>query len=427
VIVACGSALAVGFLPALRSSRVDLVSVMSQTSPRGTARTRLRSSLVVAQVAVSLLLLIGSGLVTRSLDAARRAYAGFDPDQVTVTSLDLRQNGYDEVRGRDFYRRLLDDVRGDSTTESVTVSAFLPLRILTTPAQRMAVEGYEPRRGEDLAFLWDIVGPGYLRTLRIALVAGREFEDRDDEQASPVAMVNQTFAVRFWGSAANAIGKRVRVENGDWRTVVGVAADLKYIRMNEPPRPYVYLPLLQSYRASMVLLTRSTASDEVMNERTRAKIAALDANLPILFVRPMRGQINGSLIFMRLAATMLSIFGLAGMALAAMGTYGLVAYTVKQRTHEIGIRLALGAQRAAVVRAFLRRGVQLGALGILLGLVAALGLTRLLGSMLFGVSATDLVSFVRALAVVLGVVLLATLVPAWRASRTDPLTALRRT
>jgi putative ABC transport system permease protein len=228
----------------------------------------------------------------------------------------------------------------------------------------VAIAGYEPRRDEDLAFLSNTVGPDYFRTLRIPLMAGRAFEDRDNERAAPVTIVNNTLAERFWDGAANAIGQWLRVADGDWRTVIGVAADVTYLRINEAPRPYVYVPFLQAYRSSMILHTRgvstpsggSPASDDVLVNHARAQVERLDADLPILNAKTLAAQINGSLILFNLMATMLFIFGVAGMALAAMGTYGLVSYTVKQSTHEIGIRVALGATGALVVRGFLGRG-----------------------------------------------------------------------
>jgi putative ABC transport system permease protein len=339
--------------------------------------------------------------------------------------VDVKQNGYDERRGRVFYRKLLDAARGDVGIESATLAAYTPLGFLDTRAQRVAIEGYERLRGEDLAFMSNIVDSDYFRTLRINLMAGRAFEERDDETGAPVAVVNNTLAQRFWSGAANAIGKRIRVADGDWRTVIGVAADVKYSRINEAPRPYIYLPFQQSYRSSMVLHTRGAAPVDRLVDQARACVAALDADLPILYARPMAGQIKGALIVFDLTATMLFIFGVAGMALAAMGTYGLVSYTVKQSTHEIGIRMALGATTLSVLRGFLARGLRLGAIGAALGIVAALNASTLLGSMLFGVSATDAVSFTRALAIVLGGVVVATIVPAWRAARTNPLSALR--
>jgi hypothetical protein len=271
----------------------------------------------------------------------------------------------------------------------------------------------------------NIVSSDYFRTLRINVMAGREFEDRDDETAAPVAVVNQTLAQRFWGGAANAIGKRIRTAEGEWSTVIGVAADVKYVRIDEAPRPYFYLPLLQSYRSSMILSTRGPAQVDLLVDQARARIAALDPELPILHAGALAESTRGALILFQLMATMLFLFGAAGMALAAIGTYGLVSYIVKQSTHEIGIRMALGATSRSVVLAFLARGARLGAIGAAIGVAAALGLTRLLGSALFGVSATDAQSFARALAIVLGIVIVATLVPAWRAARTNPLTALR--
>jgi predicted permease len=426
VLVACGSALAFGFVPALQSSRVDLVSVINEdASPRGAARGRLRAVLVVAQVAVSLLLLIGAGLTTRSVEVARRTYPGFDARHVTAIELNVKQNRYDESRGREFYRRLLDTARADPTVESTTLAAYHPLGFLDTRSQRVAIEGYEPRRSEDLAFMSNTVSSDYFRTLRIPIAAGRAFDDRDNETGAPVAIVNATLAQRFWGGAANAIGKRVRVAEGDWRTVVGVAADVKYSRINETPRPYFYVPFFQSYRPSMILHTRGAAPINVLVDQARARVAALDPDLPILSAKPMARQISGALILFNFTAMMLFVFGMAGLALAAMGTYGLVSYVVKQSTHEIGIRMALGASGRSIVRRFVGRGLRLGAVGAALGMVAALSAGRLLGSMLFGVSATDATSFARALAIVLGGVVVATIVPAWRASRTDPLRALR--
>jgi predicted permease len=426
VLVACGSALVFGFVPALQASRVDLVSVINEdASPRGAARGRLRAGLVVAQVAVSVLLLVGAGLTTRSVEAARRANPGFDASHVTVITIEVKQNAYDDSRGRVFYRHLLDAARADAGIESATLAAFTPMGFLDTPSRRVAIEGYEPRRDEDLAFMSNTIASDYFRTLRIPLRAGREFADRDDETGAPVAIVNATLAQRFWGGAEAAIGKRVRSGDGDWRTVVGVAADVKYARIDEAPRPYLYIPFLQSYRSGMTLHTRGAAPANVLVDQARARVAALDPDLPILHARPMAEAMRGAFLLFDLTAAMLFVFGVAGMALAAMGLYGLVSYTVKQSTHEIGIRMALGASGPSVVRRFMGRGLRLGAAGAAVGVVAALGAGRLLGSVLYGVSATDAVSFARALALVLGIVFVATLVPAWRAARTNPLRALR--
>ncbi len=429
-LVGCGSALVFGFVPALKTSRVDLVSVINEdASPRGASRGasrgRLRASLVVAQVAVSLLLLVGAGLVSRSFDAARRANPGFDPEHVATVAVDLMQNGYDEARGRIFYRKLLDAARADAGVESATLSAFTPLGFLDTKSTRVAVEGYEPRRGEDLLFMSNTIASDYFRTLRINVVAGRPFEDRDDEGSAPVIMVNANLAQRFWGTAGNALGKRLRVADGEWRTVIGVAADVKYSKITDSPRPYFYLPLLQAYRSSMILQTRGSTPLNTLLEQARAHVVALDGELPILAARPLTELTEGAFIFYRVATFMLLLFGTTGMTLAAMGTYALVSYTVKQSTHEIGIRMALGATTRSVIQYFFARGLRLGAIGVVVGSGAAFGCGQLLRTLLFGVSTTDLASFAGSLALVVGGVIVATLIPAWRAARIDPLDALR--
>ena len=425
VVVACGCALVFGFLPALRTSRVNLAGGMSDISTRVVVHGRLRAGLVVAQVAVSVLLLVGASLVSRSLDAAKNAHPGFDAGQVAAIELDLKQNGYDEPRGRAFYRRLLDAARSSAGTESATLAAYIPLNFLDTRAQQVEVAGYQPQRGEDLSFLSNAVASDYFRTLQISLLAGRPFEDRDDETAAPVAIVNGVFADRFWGGAAGSIGKQLRGADGHWRTVIGVAADVKYIRINEAPRPYIYLPYLQAYRPTMTLHTRGPAPPDVLVKEARETVAALDPDLPVLSAKPLRDHATGALILLNFAATMLLVFGTAGMLLAALGTFGLVSYSVTQSTREIGIRLALGASARSIVRVFLARGLRLGAVGAALGIVAAIGISRLLRNLLFGVSGTDVASFALALAIVLGGVIVATVLPAWRAARTNPMNALR--
>jgi predicted permease len=427
VLVSCGCALVFGFAPALRSSRIDLVTVMKEDlSPRGAARGRLRSTLVVAQVAVSLLLLFGAALVTRSLEAARSANPGFDAQHVSSVLVDLRQNGYDEAHGRVFYRRLLDLARGDAGVESATLAAVNPMGLIDTHSETVQIDGYVPRRDEDLSFMYNTISSDYFSTLRIGVPFGREFLDRDDDTSAPVAIVNTTLADRFFGGGGQALGKRVKLGTGDWRTIVGVVADVKYSRINEAPRPYVYVPFFQSYLSQMILHARGPAPVEHLVALGREHVAALDGDLPILYAKPFAERLHGALFIFNVTATMLFIFGAAGMVLAALGTYGLVSYTVKQSRREIGIRMALGASGASVIRGFMSRGLRLGGLGASIGLVAALGVGQLLRSALYGVSATDPLSFLRAIAIVLAGVVLASVIPAWRAARIDPLRALRR-
>ena len=257
VLVACASALVFGFIPSLQSSRVDLVTVINEdASPRGASRGRLRAVLVVGQVAVSLMLLVGAGLVSRSLDAARRANPGFDAQHVASIFLDVKQNGYDETRGRTFYAALLEAAAADPGVESATLAAYHPLGMTSPRLDRVTVDGYDLRPGEDLAFASNSVTPHYFRTLRVPMVAGRDFDDRDDKDGEPVVIVNHTLAQRFLGGPDAALGRRIRIGDGEWRTVVGVAADLKYAQITEAPRPYFYRPFEQSYRSVMYLQTR---------------------------------------------------------------------------------------------------------------------------------------------------------------------------
>lgn len=426
VAAAAGSVLIFGFLPALRSARVNLVTVINEdASPRSAPRGRLRSGLVIAQVAVSVTLLVVAGLAARSVAAARSADPGFDSRQATAVSFDLKQNAYDEARGRIFQQHLLSAVRADPSVESAALAVYTPLNMTDTRVDPVSFEAYAARPGEDLAFMWNIVSAEYFRTLRIPVLAGREFESRDDPSAEPVAVVNRTLATRFLGGADNALGKRLRIAGSEWRRVVGVVEDLKYTRVDEPPRPYFYVPLTQAYRSSVTLHTRGQGGIETLVSQARAHVTRIDPDLPILAARSMAESTRGALIFLDLTAMMLFLFGTAGIGLAVIGTYGLVSFSVQQSRHEIGIRMALGATRTAVVRQFVARGLRLGLAGALAGVVCAAAAGRLMDAVLFGISPTDGMSFARALALVLLSITVASLVPAARAARTNPLSVLR--
>ena len=426
VLISCASVLVFGLMPALRSSRPDLVRVLTDAAtPRAAVRSRLRAVLVVAQVAVSLLLLVAAGLVARSLDAARHANAGFDPQDTVSLTLDVLPSGYDASRGRVFYQQLLDRVRDDAGVLAASLAAIYPMTLIDFPGVPVTVEGYQSRRDEDLIFSSNVVADGYFKTLRIPLVAGREFDARDDELSQAVIIVNETFARRFWGEPRTALGKRLRVATGESRAIVGVARDIKYARINEEPKPYVYLPFLQSYQSAMILHARGRAGGAALIEQVRGHVRTLDPELPILDAKTLGEQTGAALSIFQMTAAMLLMFGIAATGLATIGLYGLVSYAVKQSTREIGIRMALGAQRADVIGWFLGRGVRLGLSGAALGIVGALAASRLLAALLYGVSTTDIVSFAGASVVVLGSTLVATLIPAWRAARTNPIDALR--
>jgi ABC-type antimicrobial peptide transport system permease subunit len=232
-------------------------------------------------------------------------------------------------------------------------------------------------------------------------------------------------ARRYWGTPDQALGNRLRVNRGQWRTVVGVARDIKYARVTEEPRSHVYLPATQNYWSSMVVHVRSQDAEPALLARIRATIQTLDPNVPILRANMLRDQTRSALSIFLMAAGTLTVFGIIAMILTALGTYGLVSYAARQSTHEIGIRIAVGADRFDVLRQFLARGVTLGTAGAVCGVLLSLVITRVLASLLYGVSPTDVVSFSAAMALVMTIVLIASLIPAWRASRTDPIAALR--
>ena len=426
IILSCGCALVFGLLPAFRVSRVDLGSIMrDDLSPRTSTSAYTRNALVIAQVAVSLVLLVGAGLVLRSLESARHANPGFDANHVASLSLDLQSGGYDDTRGHAFFSSALDSLRSDADVESATLATNTPMSLVPGRSRDFEIEGYAPRPNEDLRFLLNIIGTDYFDTLRVQLLTGRDFTSADEGSSRKVAIVNETLARRFWESPQNAIGKRLRFPSGEWMVVAGVVRDVKYLRLDEEPRPFVYLPYQQLPLAPMFVHVRARSEVATAIPRLRARMQSMDANLPILDARPLREQTELGMSVLQIAASVLAVIGVVAALLAALGTYGMVSYSARQSQHEIGIRVAVGANRTDVVRQFLARGLRLGAVGTVIGLIGAAALSRALVSLLYGVSATDLVSFSSASAMVLIVVGLASLIPAWRASRTDPIAALR--
>ena len=420
------SALVFGFVPALRTSRVDLTSLMNDASPRTASRGRLRAALVISQVAVSLVLLVGAALVLRSYSAAQDADGGFDAQNVTAMSIDLQTAGYTDTTGPVAITRLLDAVATEPAFESASLAFLAPMSLVDGGARAITIEGYSPRADEDMIFLTNMVGPSYLHTLRIPLLAGREFSRTDDSNGVPAAIVNETLARRLWQTPENAVGKRLRAGAASaWRTVIGVARDVKYSRLSEPPRPYVYFPLLQEYAPTFIIHARATGDVSYALRRLRQHVNSLDPAIPIVRATTLSEQTRVALSAYQLGAGALTMFGVLTMLLAAIGIYGLVAFAVKQSTQEIGIRMAVGASRTDVMITFLRRGTSLAAIGAGVGLTLALSMSRSIGSLLYGVTPRDALSFAVATAIVMAIAIAASLLPAWSASKTDPLSALR--
>lgn len=424
VALSCACAIAFGFMPALRASRVELATALNDLSPRTAARGRLRSMLVVSQVAVSLVLLVAAGLVLRSYAAATRADGGFDAAPVTSVAIDLQTAGYDSTRGPVAITRLLDALAAEPSFTTASLAMNVPMSLVDNASRATRIEGYEARTDEDMLFLYNVVAPSYFQTLRIPLLAGRDFERRDDGHAQPAVIVNETLARRFWQTPENAVGKRLR-SGGDWRNVIGVARDVKYSRLSEAPRPFVYYPLLQTYTPTLHIHARTNGDINYAMRRVRDHVQALDASIPVTRAATLTEQTRVALSVYELAAGALTMFGMMTIVLAAIGIYGLVAYTVQQSTQEIGIRMAVGASRGSVLWTFVRRGAGLSLIGAAIGLVAALAAGGALRSLLYGVGSRDPVAFGGGTAVVMLIALVASLVPAWRAAKTDPLTALR--
>jgi len=415
-----------GLAPTLQASRPDLVTGLKETTAliaRGRNRISLRHGLVMTQVALSMVALVSAGLFLRSLHEAYKANPGFDPDHVLLASFDPFLSGYDESRGREFYRRLVEDVRTLPGIQSATLARRLPLTLGGIAFSNVTIDGYTPSRAEDMRFNYETVGPHYFETMRIPLAHGRDFDERDHEHAPRVVVINEMMARRYWPKES-ALGHRLKLTS-DWLEIVGVAKDVKNRSLNEPPKPFLYLPLFQDYRSNMILVARTTIDPGQAFRAVQGEVSALDKRMPIFDVETFQEHIGVSLFLQRMAATLLSIFGLLAISLAALGLYGVMAYAVSQRTRELGIRISVGARKSDVVKLILGQAVMLAAAGMTGGLVIALVVTRFAAKLLYGISPADPVTF-TAIAVLLFVVaLLASYFPARRATRIDPMIALR--
>lgn len=415
-----------GLAPTLQSSKPDLVGTLKDNTAalgHGQRRVSLRQALVVIQVALSMVALVSAGLFVRSLREANNTDPGFDPKGVLLASFDPFLSGYNDNRGREFYRRLVERIETVPGIQSVSLARRLPLTLSGIAFSTVAIDGYTPGRDEDMRLNYETVGPKYFQTMRIPLVQGRDFDERDHEQAPDVVIINETMARRYWADG-DALGKQIKLGK-DWLKIVGTAKDAKYRRLSDPPRPFLYLPLLQDYRSNMILVARTAVDPRTVLHTVQAEVAALDPEMPLFDVKTLEEHIGISLFLQRMAATLLSIFGLLALSLAAMGLYGVMAYSVSQRTRELGIRISVGAERRDIFRLILGQGLALSILGLLGGLVAALAVTRLMTSFLFGVSATDPLTFTSIALLLIGVTLLACYFPARRATRVDPMIALR--
>jgi predicted permease len=431
---ALGTGIAAGIVPAVRASRGNLSNILHQGG-RGVVggRHRLRSVLVTAQVGGSLMLLIVAGLFARSLGAAQHTDLGFDPNRVLNLTLDPNEIGYSPAQGQAFYRELLRRVRALPGVLSASTTNSVPMGYYFN-ADAPQVEGYQPPPGQPAPLaLINAVSTDYLRTMRITLLRGRDFTAADDDKAPHVAIINQTMARRFWPKQ-DAIGRQFRMaaEPGHPLVVVGVVRDFHFQGITTAVQPYIFMPLPQHYGSSALafslqtLQVRTVADPRNMIRSVENTVAALAPGLPVFDVKTMRealNTLNGLLVF-QVAAGLAAALGTMGLVLAIVGVYGVVSYDASRKTHEIGIRMALGAQRATVLQMVFRQGVVIVCIGLGLGLAAAFMAARVVGSFL-AVSALDPVTYIASSLTLAAVALLASYIPARRAMAVDPMVALR--
>jgi predicted permease len=416
-----------GTLPALRASTLSPAEVLKQEANRssgGPQRGRLSGALVVAQLSLSVVLLVAAALFIRSLQKTRDAHPGFDPDGILLASFEVSPaTGYTAETALALQRAALERVEALPGVESATLADWVPLT-LSAPTSELEADGYVPREHESREVRRSYVGPGYAHTMRIRLAAGRDFTKLDGVGQEPVAIVNQAFASRYW-PGLDPLGRRLRAD-GRWFMVVGMTPNTAYMSVGEVTQPVLYLPMLSGWRWSTVLHVRVGGDPGAAAPLVVDAIHALDPDLPVFDVTTLRASIGFATIFKRLAATFVGAFGAVALVLATVGIYGVIAYSTRQRTQEIAIRMAMGASGSDVVRLVMTRGVRLTILGVAFGLAASLGVTRLLRTHLYGVTALDPVAFGSAVLLLAAVALAAAYLPARRATRVEPSEALRQ-
>jgi len=421
-----------GLAPAIQSSRVNLNESLKESGGRGTggrASTRMRGALIVFETASALVLLIGAGLLIHSFIRLLRMPPGFNPEGVVVARTSMPTSRYPKVElGKAMYLRTLEGITALPGVESVSVASNLPLSDDWTIGFR--IEGEDQNTFHTASNTW--VSNDYFRAMGIQLLEGRGFTDDDREGALPVVVVNQAFASKFW-PGEDPIGKRIRwggleARGGvTWLNIIGVVADVRTSSLETEPRPALYMPIFQvpRHRRDVIFIARTSGDPAALVPAIRERIRAVDEELPVYDVRTMNSVIAESVQQRRFAMLLISIFAAVALLLASVGLYAVMSNMVAQRTREIGIRVAMGARAVDVMTLVARQGILLTLIGIALGLLCSLALTRTMQSLLFGVSATEPLVFVAVPLLLMGVALAACLVPARRATRVDPMVALR--
>ena len=413
-----------GLTPALQSSRPDLITSLREKagSALGSGRSRFRQMLVAGQVALSLVLLISAGLLVRGIGRAQGINPGFQTSGVLAISIELEKFGYDRVRAALAFRQIVERLRASPDLRSVALASSSPVggRLQSVDVLLEGEEIAPARKTRMIGFR--VITPEYFETLRMPLVGGRTFSAEDSASVPKVAIVNQTMAKTFW-TAQSPIGQRFRAEGTSY-SIVGIAPDVMS-RLSETPRPQFYVPLQQRPQLNMTLLASAAVSPESLLSTIRQELSSIDAKLQIYSAQTLNEQLSASLRNSEIGAILAAAFGILALILASIGLYGVMAFAVSHRTQEIGIRMALGATAGQVLSMVVRQGLTVSLAGAGAGIVIALGVSRLLTKFLYGVSASDPLTYVAVSLILIGVAMLSSYLPARRAARVDPIAALR--
>src|SRR5688572_20219151 len=429
LVVSTVTGLIFGLVPALQASSNQTINALKEEGRSGSGgRTtgRLRGALVVAQVAVCLVLLVGATLFLRSFIAAQSLSPGFDASHVVTASMDMFPSGYSGERYRDFQRRLLESVRALPGVESAAFGSRIPLGFGGNNSTTIAVDGYSPRENEEIVITYTTVSAGYFKTMGIPIRAGREYDETDTATSPRTLVINESMARRYWPDG-NAVGKIVRF-GPNANEVIGIVADTKHNSINERPLPQLFLPMARSEVSTLRLFARAGGDPMPLVAEIRDAIRTLDPNLPVYDARTLNEHMLGAVFAQRMAADLLGAMGVLALLLAAIGLYGVMAYAVSQRTQEMGIRLALGASPSSLLNMVVGQGMKLTVIGLVIGLAIALGAFGSIGAvrtLLPGISPLDPITFIAVPALLAAIAFVATWIPAKRAGRVDPVTALR--
>jgi predicted permease len=429
-----------GVAPALQASRPDILAALKGEAVvplHNKRRFKMRDLLVVAQMALSLVLLVDAGLFLRSSNYAQNIDPGFDADKILIARLNINLLRYTKAQGAEFYRQAVERISALPGVEAVSLARVVPIsgglrtsnvflegQSETSGASGNAGSGADLQTSQVVGV--NVVSVKYFQTMGIKILRGRDFTTEDREGTPGVTIVNESFARRYF-AAQEVLGKRVSFRGiaGPWTEIIGIVRDSKYRMLSETPRPYVYQPLAQNHETGMALHARAEGDPKLLVSLVRGELQALDRNLPLTDLQPLTELLNSALFPARMGAALLTVFGALALLLASIGLFGVVSYAVLRRSREIGIRMALGAQRKDVLGMVLREGMTLVGIGTLIGWVTAAALSRLLAGFLRGISAMDPKTFAGIPLLLAAVAALANYLPARRAANVDPMVALR--